>query len=55
MENAKTPGNDGLWKEFYEIFWDNVKIQLLASINDAFIKKEELSTFQKQVVIKIME
>ena len=49
MENDKTPGNDGLSKEFYEVFWDDVKIPLLALINDAFIK-EELSTSQKQVV-----
>ena len=43
MENYKTPGNDGIWKEFYEVFWDDVKIPLLASVNDAFIK-EELNT-----------
>ena len=41
-------------KEFYEVFWDDVKIPLLASINDAFIK-EELSTSQKQAVLKLIE
>ena len=40
MENDKTPGNDGLSKEFYEVFWDDVKIPLLASINEAFIKEQ---------------
>ena len=54
MENDKTPGNDGLSKEFYEVFWDDVKFPLLASINDAFIK-EQLSTSQKQAVIKSIE
>ena len=54
MENNKTPGNDGLSKEFYEVFWNDVKISLLASINDAFIK-EELSTSQKQALIKLIE
>ena len=54
MENDKTPVNNGLSKESYEVFWDDVKIPLLASINDAFIK-EELSTFQKQAVIKLIE
>ena len=54
MENNKTPGNDGLSKEFYEVFWNDVKITLLASTNDAFIK-EELSTSQKQAVIKLIE
>ena len=51
MENDKTPGNDGLSKKFYEVSSDEVKIPLLASINDAFIK-EEPSTSQKQAVIK---
>ena len=41
-------------KEFYEISWDDVKNPLLASINDAFIK-EELSTSQKQALIKLIE
>ena len=54
MKNNKTPGNDGLSKEFYEVFWNDVKITLLASTNDAFIK-EELSTSQKQAVIKLIE
>ena len=54
MKNNKTPGNDGLSKEFYEVFWNDIKITLLASTNDAFIK-EELSTSQKQAVIKLIE
>ena len=48
MENDKKPGNDGLSKEFYKVFWDDVKRPLLASINDAFIKEE-------QVVIKLIK
>ena len=54
MENNKTPGNDWLSKEFYEVFWNDVKIPLLALINDTFIKKE-LSTSQKQAVVKSIE
>ena len=54
MKNDKTPGNNELSKEFHEFFWDDVKIPLLASINDAFIK-EELSKSQKQAVIKLIE
>ena len=53
MENDKTCGNEGLSKEFYKVFWDDVIIPLLASINDAFIK-EELSTSQKQAVTKLI-
>ena len=54
MENHKTPGNDGLSKECSEVLWYDIKIPLLTSINDAFIK-EELSTSQKQAVIKLIE
>ena len=54
MENHKIPGNDGLSKECYEVLWYDIKIPLLTSINDAFIK-EELSTSQKQAVIKLIE
>ena len=53
MEIKKTPGNDELSKEFYQYFWDDVKIPLLASINDAFTK--ELRKSQKQTAIKLIE
>ena len=46
MENDETFSNDGLSKKSYEVFWDDVEIPLLASINNDFIK-EELSTSQK--------
>ena len=29
MEINKYPGNEGLTKEFYEAFWDQVKVRLL--------------------------
>ena len=29
MENNKTPGNDGLTKEFFETFWLEIKLPLL--------------------------
>ena len=44
MKNSKTTSNHGLSKEFYEGFWDDVKISLLASINDVFIKKVPLKS-----------
>ena len=40
MENDKTSDNDGLSKEFFEVIWGDVKIPLLASIDDAFMKEE---------------
>ena len=43
MENNKSPGNDGLSKEFYECFWDEVKKSFLDSILKAFLN-QELST-----------
>ena len=54
MDNNKSPGNDGLSKEFYERFWDEVKNSLLASIYKEFLN-QELSTSQKQALIKILE
>ena len=54
MEISKSPGNDCLTKEFYEAFWDHVKVLLLLSFKMAFLKKE-LSTYQKQAVIKLIE
>ena len=41
------------FKEFYEAFWDHVKVPLLL-FKMAFLKKE-LRTSQKQAVIKFIE
>ena len=54
MDNNKSPRNDGLSKEFDECFWDEVKKPFLASIHKAFLN-QELSTSQKQAVIKMLE
>ena len=35
MQNNKSPGNDGLTKEFYEGFWDEIKELLIASAAEA--------------------
>ena len=45
MEISKSPGNDVLTKEFYEAFWDHLKVPLLLLFKMAFLK-EELSTSQ---------
>ena len=46
--------NDGITKEFYEEFWDDLKTPLISSVNKAF-KVGELITSQKQAVIKLIE
>ena len=54
MKNNKTLDNDGLTKEFYEIFWDELKTPLMESVNQAFYTKI-LSISQRQGVIKLTE
>ena len=50
MENNKSPGNDGLTKEFHITFWNEVK----APIEKAYLVKQ-LSASLKQAVIKSIE
>ena len=52
-ENNKSPEDDGLSKEFYECFWDEIKKPFLASSHKAFLN-QELSSSQKQAVIKML-
>ena len=54
MKNNKSLGNDGLSKEFYECFWNEVKKLFLASFHKAYLN-QEISTSQKQAVIKMLE
>ena len=53
MENNKSPGNDGLSKDFNECFWNEIKKLFLASIHNAFLNQES-SNSQKQEVIKML-
>ena len=34
MQNNKSPGNDGLTKEFYEGFWVEIKELFIASVTE---------------------
>ena len=54
MKNDKSLGNDGLTREFYEIFWEEIKTPFSNSIRKSFLT-EELSTSQNQTVIKLIE
>ena len=46
VENNKSPGNDGLSKEFCECFWDEIKNSFLASIQGVLLN-QELNSSQK--------
>ena len=54
MQTNKSPGNDGLTKEFYESFWDKMKELLTASATEAK-HRGELSISQRQAIIKLIE
>ena len=54
MQNNKTPGNDGLTKEFYETFWNEIKYVFLKSLKQ--VKgKGQLSISQRQAIVKLIE
>ena len=50
----KSPGNDGLSKEFYELFFAELGDLLVKTINYSF-KCGELITSQKQAKITLIE
>ena len=54
MQNNKTPDKDGLTKEFYETFWNEIKYVFLKSLKQAK-EKGQLSISQRQAVIKLIE
>ena len=54
MQNNKTPGNDGLTKEFYETFWSEIKYVFRKPLKQAK-EKVQLSISQRQAVIKLIE
>ena len=54
MENDKSPGNDGLTKEFYVTFWDDIKATFISSLKQAKERKE-LSISHGQAIIKLIE
>ena len=54
FSNNKSPENDGLTKEFYEIFWEELKQPFMNSLNQAKVS-EKLVTSQRQAEIKLLE
>ena len=54
MQNNNSPGNDGLTKELFVTFWEDMKYIFLNSCCKTKLKKE-LSISQKQAAVKLIE
>ena len=54
MKNRKSPGNDGLTKEFYVCFFNEISDSLVAALNRSF-EVSQLSSSQRQAVIVLTE
>ena len=53
-DNGKSPGSDGLTREFYIVFWNNISELLFNSLIEGK-EKGLLSPSQRQAVIKLLE
>ena len=53
MDAGKTPGSDGLPAEFYKVFWTDISILLIRSLNHAY-QTGQLSKTQKRGVTKLI-
>ena len=53
-ENGNSPGNNGLTKEFYVCFFDEINQFLIEALNESF-NIGQLSTSQRQAVIILIE
>ena len=54
FESNKSPGNDGLTKEFYCTFWDDIKDTFVKSLKESK-KVKYLCASQRQTIIKLLE
>ena len=53
MKNQKSPGSDGITVEFYKLFWNDVKVFYINSINYSF-QTGSLADLQKQSIITLL-
>ena len=53
MANGKSPGHDGLTKEFYEHFWDDWKFYFVNSLKQSKIDSN-LPISQREAIIKLI-
>ena len=54
MKNCKTPGNDGLKKEFYVCFFKQLGKLLVSTLNYSF-DHGEMRTSQKQAIVVLIQ
>ena len=54
MQYNKSPGNDGLTREFYEMVSNEIRNAFMNSIMEVR-EKNKLNTSQRQAVIKLIE
>ena len=54
MQSNKSPGNDGLTKQFYETFWTEMKGIFVDFVSEAK-EKGIFITSQRQAIIKLIE
>ena len=54
MKNNKSPGNDGMSKEFYVCFFEKLADPLIQALNQSFADGE-ISISQRQAVITLIE
>ena len=53
MDSGKSPNSDGLSSEFYKVFWDDINLDVVKSINYSF-EKRQTSVFQKRGIITLV-
>ena len=54
MQNDKSPGSDGLTKEFYQTFWNELKKVFINFVSETK-EKGHLGTSQRQAIISLIE
>ena len=55
LGSSKTPGMDGLTKEFYLAFWDVVHSDLISRMPQQVLRQRDVEYLQQQVVITLLE
>ena len=53
MGNGKSPGSDGITREFYIFFWEDIRSCLVSTLNYSF-EHGEPSSSQKQALITLI-